>query len=133
MATTPQRALVAGLLVMTLAGVAAASEAWVKLGERSVSDRVERDVIVVGADQGQFSAIRLKVVKRPVHILDLKVHFANGGVQDVEVRKVIKAGSESRVIDLRGDDRVIATVELWYEAESARRHKGAKVVLFGRR
>ena len=62
-----------------------------------------------------------------------KIHFANGRIQDVGLRDVIPAGGESRVIDLVGGDRVIQHVEFWYDAQTRRRGRGARVLVFGRR
>lgn len=87
----------------------------------------------MGADEGTFTAIKIKVLRRPVHFKDVKVHFADGEVQDVELRRVVKAGGATRAVDLEGGRRVITRVELWYEAETARRGKRSKVELLGRR
>jgi len=125
------------ILLVTLllaGGVEVASAAnWVFLGERVVADRVDHDVIAVTGARGSFSALKLVVRRRPVHFLDMKVHFANGSVQDVSLRTVIPAGGESRVIDLSGEDRTITRVEFWYEANSIGVGKTALVRLFGRR
>ncbi|MEW6338073.1 MAG: hypothetical protein ACOY3Y_19360 [Acidobacteriota bacterium] len=115
------------------AGTAAFAAEWAKLGERVVNDRVDRDTIMVTALKGQFSALQLRVHKRPVRILDMKVNFANGATQDVSLRAVIPAGGKSRVIDLRGDDRVIRSVDFTYEAQSIGRGKKAAISLWGRR
>lgn len=105
---------------------------WTMLGERVVNDRAERDSITVGADEGRFTALKLRALRRPVHILDVKVHFGDGRVQDVAVRRIIRAGGESRVIDLSGGARVIRRVEFTYEAESRGRGRRATLQLFGR-
>ncbi len=104
---------------------------WVLLGKRTVTDRADHDVIVVTAARGDFRAIKLTVRRHAVEFRDVKVHFANGAVQDVEIRRVIPAGGETRVIDLVGDDRIIQRIELWYDAQSL----GGKAVVrvYGRR
>jgi hypothetical protein len=110
----------------------AAGPAWKFLGERVVNDRLDHDVIAVTAAEGEFRALKLLVRGHAVHFLDAKVHFANGAIQDLAIRTVIPAGGETRVIDLRGAERVIRKVELWYEANSLGRGR-AKVRLFGLR
>lgn len=117
--------LAAGFLVQARGG-------WRFLGDRVVNDRLDHDVVSVGAHRGTFRAVKLVVKGSPVHFLDVKVHFANGGVQDVSLRTVVPAGGESRVIDLEGGDRVIDRVEFWYEANSLARGKKAVVRVFGR-
>lgn len=128
-----REAAVFTLVVLAVAVAASAGARWVTLGERVVNDRVEKDVIKVGVDEGEFTALKVTVLKRPVHFIDMKVHFVNGGVQDVELKRVIQAGASTRVIDLTGDDRFISKVEFRYEAESPRRGKRAQIRLLGRR
>ena len=59
------------------------------------------------------------------------VHFANGSSQSIEMRRVIPAGSSSRVVDLVGDERIVTRVERWYDTQSLGGE--AVVKLFGRR
>lgn len=106
------------------------ASAWDLLGTRDVRDAVDRDVIVVEGAR-QFQRIRLCAYERPVHIIDLDVHFANGGHQDVSVRARIRPGDCTRAIDLVGDDRNITSVEMVYEANTRRRGVHASVRLFG--
>jgi hypothetical protein len=46
---------------------------------------------------------------------------------------VIRAGGESRVIDLRGEARDIRRIEFWYDAETLGRGRRARVEVWGRR
>ncbi|HEX9945023.1 MAG TPA: hypothetical protein VGG03_23690 [Thermoanaerobaculia bacterium] len=103
---------------------------WEFLGERTVTDGVDHDVIPVTAVRGTFRALRIRVEDRAVQFRDVKVHFADGSVQDVAIRNVIPAGGESRVIDVRGRDRVIRSVEFRYDAQSLFGRK-ATVKLYG--
>ena len=105
---------------------------WVKLGERTVNHAVDRDEIVVSAKKGVFRKIKLKVKRRKVTFRDVKVHFANGDVQDVTLRRAIPAGGETRAIDLEGKNRVIKKVVFWYKTTSVQ-GKRAKVQLLGER
>lgn len=103
---------------------------WEKLGEKTVERRAERDEIVVTATEGRFTAIKLKVRVAGVNFKDLRIHFGDGDVQDVEVRKLIPAGGETREIDLDGNrPRVIRKVSFVYKSRGARR---AVVVLWGK-
>ncbi len=110
---------VAGLvLAPSLVGTVEGRQRWTKLDERAVSDRVDHDTIRVTSSRGDFRAIQLRVKRVGVQFRDIKVHFRMGDVQDINVRAVIPAGGESRVIDLRGGDRVINRIEFWYDAQS---------------
>jgi len=124
--------LFASLLAFTASfTLFAKGDTWVFLGDRTVSFRTENDTIPVGAHDGIFRKIKLKVTKNAIRIVDLKIHFANGDVQDVGLRSVIRAGGETRIIDLSGTQRVITKVTLRYESLNQRKGK-AKVQLFAR-
>jgi len=66
-----------------------------------------------------------------VQFRSMTIHFANGERQEVELRSVIPAGGQSRVIDVEGHDRVIRRVEFTYDSQSVRGRQ-AVVRLFGR-
>lgn len=102
---------------------------WQTLGERIVGLGADRDVIPVTAAEGRFKSIKLFVDRSGIEILDLKVHFGNGGVEDVSVRSFIPAGGETRVIDLKGEARVIQKIELWYRTRGAQRGRALVRVL----
>ncbi len=105
---------------------------WELLGQRSVTDGADHDVIAVTAAKGTFRALQIQVEDRAVQFRDVKVHFANGTTQDVAIRKVIPAGGESRVIDIRGrGDRTVRSVEFWYDAQSLSGQR-ATVKLYGK-
>lgn len=105
-------------------------QTWVKLGDRTVNHAVDRDEIKVTIKDGVFKKIKLKVKHRKVTFRDVKVHFANGDVQDVKLRRQIPAGGETRVIDLEGNNRVITKVVFWYSTSRVW-GKRAEVALWG--
>jgi hypothetical protein len=104
---------------------------WERLGEREVSDKADHDRIMA-AGQGTFTAIRIDVLRRAVDFQRVVIHFANGADQRVELRSAIPAGGSSRVIDVEGRDRVIRSVEFWYDAKTLGRGVTATVRLMGR-
>jgi len=110
---------------------AAAAQQWVDLGDREVKDRSEQDTWHVGKGKGEFNKLKLKVIDRPVRFYRARVTFENGRTQEIEIRNVIKAGGESRAIDLEGRDRFIDKVDIWYEAQTVRQGVRSHVVLFG--
>lgn len=120
--------------LLVVAGVARADDdqGWEKLGDKEVAFRADRDVIPVTAKEGRFDAIRLAVTGNGIEVLDLKVHFGNGEVQDFQVRETIQEGGRTRVLDLPGNTRVIERVELVYKTEGKRREGRATVHVWGR-
>jgi len=106
------------IAVVAACSMVLAAEYWVMLGQRTVTDRIDHDVIYVTAADGEFSALKIAVFRRPVEFKDVKVSFANGEVQDIQIRRVINPGEETRIIDLSGDKRVINRIEFWYDVQS---------------
>jgi hypothetical protein len=118
--------------VVIAAGAATASaQKWVDLGTKEVKDRSEQDTWHVGKGKGQFSKIKLFVGNRPIQIYRMTVKFENGRTQEIDVRERIRAGGETRAIDLAGDDRYIDKVDIWYEAATVRRGRRSSVTLWG--
>jgi hypothetical protein len=60
-------------------------------------------------------AIRICALRQPLHLRDFDIRFANGQRQDVNTRAVLRAGTCTRSVDLRGGRRDIAQVRLRYE------------------
>ncbi|MFL6203632.1 MAG: hypothetical protein ACJ76J_31065 [Thermoanaerobaculia bacterium] len=105
---------------------------WESLGTLTVSDAKDHDVLAVTRAQGTFRSLKLEVQVRAVQFRSMKIHFANGETQDVELRDVIPAGGESRVIDVEGvGDRVIRSIEFTYDAQSLGGKK-ARVRVYGK-
>lgn len=123
-----------GLLIATLVGVALPAEAgrWVRLGQRTVTDRVDRDTIVVGADEGRFQKLQLRATGSKVRVHRIEITFGNGEKQVIKKDLVLSRGEKSPVLDLDGGQRVIRKVEFTYQEASLRRKK-ASVTLWGRR
>lgn len=114
------------LAAVTLAAGPAA--AWDMIGQKNVSDRVERDTMVIGGHR-KFERIKICVYRHPVHFIDVDVFFRNGGHQDVSVAARINPGECTRVIDLKGDDRDIQSITFRYE-ETSRKRRTATVKVF---
>jgi len=101
------------------------------LGQRAVTDRADHDVIAVTSERGTFKQIKLSVQRASVDFRRVVVHFGNGDKQELEMKNTIRAGGETRAIDIDGTDRVIKSVEFWYDANT-RRGRQATVRLLGK-
>jgi hypothetical protein len=110
----------------------AQSNDWVELGSAKVEGRVDHDEIWVTALRGDFTAIKLRVEDEGIEFDHVIVHYGNGRNEELEVRDFIKAGGETRAIDLSGNDRVIRKVDFYYKSNPETKRKG-KVILYGRR
>ncbi len=88
-------------------------ERWEYLGQSNVDGTRDHDNIRVNA-RGAFQAIQLRVQGGEIEFQRVVVHFENGADSEVELRDRIRAGGQTRAIDLPGDDRRIQSVEVWY-------------------
>lgn len=115
------------------AGAARADDdGWVKLGEREVAFRAERDTIVVTAAEGRFNKLRFHVRGNGVELLDADVTFGNGEKQDLKVREELAEGATTRAIDLTGEARVIKRIDFAYKTKGRLRDGKATVAVWGK-
>lgn len=89
---------------------------WEELGCQKVGFGADRDVIKVGRREGRFSAIRLRAERSDVLILSLRVVYERGAADDFDVQTRLRADSETRPLDLRGERRAIKQIELIYSS-----------------
>ncbi len=123
--------LFAILLILSVISLNAQAAGWKFLGGRAVNDRIDHDVIMVTAARGDLNALQIRVKGASVDFHRVVVVYGNGRRQEIELRNTIPARGATRVIDLIGDERVVKSVEFWYDANTLRGRK-AVVRLFGR-
>ena len=134
-----EKAKLAGAIVLFLASVTPAAYGqrregrgrWERLGTAHVDGNVDHDNITVGGHEGRFRAIQLRVRGGAIEFERVVVHYGDGEPEEVVVRERIPAGGATRAIDLRGHQRVIRSVELWYARGGWRSRP--EVQLYGRR
>lgn len=118
----PRTFLVAAALAA--ATLVAAAPAAAQYGRRT--DRGWRTVAYARVDGRDTDTIRLRgyirerairvcAINLPLNLRDFDIRFRNGGRQDVTTRAVLRAGTCTRAVDLRGGRRDIAAVRLRYE------------------
>ena len=95
------------------AGVGAVK--FVRIGSKVVADGLDRDEIRLPGRERVFQ-VKLCVRERAVEFFDFDVRFANGGNQDVRIRRVIRPGQCTRNIDLRGAPRNVRKVVMKYSS-----------------
>jgi len=104
---------------------------WIFLGDSNVDGVRDHDNIKVGRADGRFRALQLRVQRATIDFDRVVVHFAGGGDQELPVRYKIPAGGSTRPIDLRGNERVIESVEVWY-TKGRWGNRRPKMLLYGR-
>ena len=88
---------------------------WVQLGCQQVSFRGrDRDTIRVGRRDGRFRAIRLAARGNDVEMRRLSVVYANGNPDELDVQRVVRSGSKTEALDLKGRDRAIQRIDMTY-------------------
>ena len=107
------------------------SRPWELLGVKKVDYALDRDEVLVTAREGTFTGLKIRVKRSPINLHKIVVHYGNGQVDEIDVRTNIRAGGETRVIDLPGNKRVIQKVVFWYDTKNLARGKGV-VELWGR-
>jgi hypothetical protein len=87
---------------------------WQYLGNAHVDGNADHDKIAChGKDT--FRALQLRVKGSAVHFDHVVVEYGNHTRDTLPVRRNIAAGASSGPIDLRGANRDIAFVEIWYQ------------------
>jgi len=119
------------LFVCLVAQGTSAQNRWSFLGDKHVDGNDDHDKISIGSKEGTFRQLQIRVKQAPVIFKRVVVHFGNGADEELQFAERINAGGSTRPLDLRGYDRVIKSVEFWYEkARSGERRP--TVELYGR-
>ncbi|HEX7723712.1 MAG TPA: hypothetical protein VF397_16240 [Pyrinomonadaceae bacterium] len=125
------RVMALALFVFGISQAASAQGRWMFLGDKHVDGHDDHDKISIGSKEGTFRQLQIRVKVAPVVFKRVVVHFGNGTDEELEFRDRINAGGSTRPLDLRGTDRIIKSVEFWYE----KAHWGERrptVELYGR-
>lgn len=104
---------------------------WEKLGSRVVNMQADHDEIMVTLKDGVFTKVRLKIMKAPIHLMNINIVFGNGSNKNVVFNRKFAAGSFTRVIDLPGNKRIIKKVKLNYKSVPVGKGKSV-IALFGK-
>lgn len=99
---------------VTTAAFAAPASAWEQIGYQQADKKRDHDVVAVRGNE-RHRQMRVCVEQNPLQMRDMKVNFANGGMQDVQLRQRFAPGSCTRVIDLKGKARNIASIDMLYD------------------
>lgn len=117
-------------VALSLAAVLPAhADSWQLLGEQRVAHRPDYDTFYVGRDAGHFDALKFRVIGSQVSVADVKVIYANGTSEHLNVREHIAPGTTTPAYDLKGTLRRIDRIDVLYQNEGYGRH--AKMQVFG--
>jgi hypothetical protein len=107
-------AAAAAAMAMTSAAPASAQyqRNWRTIAYKTVNGRDTDNIPVRGA--ARYRQLRVCVYGGPIHMRDVDVWFRNGRHQDIGTRKLMRAGTCTRALDLRGYYRDVTRVRLKY-------------------
>ena len=105
---------------------------WIHLGSKKVNWGIEKDVIIVGANEGNFTKLKIKVTGGAVNMRKMLVTYGNGSTDNIPLKFHFKRGATSRVIDLKGNKRKIRKITFWYDTKNRSKRK-ATVHVAGKR
>ena len=103
---------------------------WTLLGMQKVKTERDRDTIAVGKYEGKFDQLQMVVSGADIELKSMTVVFGNGERFAPPLKHHFREGQRSRPIELPGDNRTIAKIELAYAA--ARPGDMATVSIYGR-
>jgi hypothetical protein len=110
-------AAAAATAVVAISPAAAQYARWNERGWRTVAytrvDGRDTDTIRMRGHVRERS-IRVCAINQPLNLRDFDIRYQNGGHQNVNTRAVLRAGTCTRAVDLRGNRRDINAVRLRY-------------------
>jgi hypothetical protein len=103
---------------------------WHKIGEVKADFKMENQSIsVMGKDM--FKSILLKVTDAPINIEGIQVFYESGDMEEFNVKNELKAGAETRKMDLKGGAKEIKKVTFTYKTLPNQQDEKAHVELYG--
>lgn len=104
---------------------------WEKLGTKTVNMKLDHDELMVTAKDGFFTSLKFKVMSAPVKVISIKIVFGNGQTEFFKVNKQFAPGTESSVLDLPGNKRIIKKIVFNYVTKPNPKGK-AQITVLGR-
>ena len=102
---------------------------WHKIGEVKADFKMENQSIsVLGKDK--FKSILLKVTDAPINIEGIQVFYESGDMEEFDVKNELKAGAETKKLDMKGGSQEIKKVTFTYTLPNQQDEK-AHVELYG--
>ena len=85
--------MTAVIILLNSSGLYAQQSKWEKLGSRKVNFTLDKDVIQLGAKEGAFSKLMIKVTGGAINMHRMIIQYGNGGKEEVDaLREVIESG-----------------------------------------
>ena len=103
---------------------------WHKIGEVKADFKMENQSIsVLGKDK--FKSILLKVTDAPINIEGIQVFYESGDMEEFDVKNELKAGAETKKLDMKDGGQEIKKVTFTYKTIPNQQDEKAHVELYG--
>jgi hypothetical protein len=110
--------------------VVSTKEGWHKIGEVTASFTMEKEsIVVLGADK--FKSIKLRVTDAQLELQSLMVYYESDEMEEISLKSNLKAGEETRVIDLKNNNKMLKKVVFTYKTVPNTLEEKARVELYG--
>ncbi|MFV0589961.1 MAG: hypothetical protein ACK5M7_01130 [Draconibacterium sp.] len=115
--------------------VAQKDDDWIKLGEKLVAFKADKDKITLSGKEKGVSKIKITCVQGAVKIKKIHVKMSDGETKDYDpTAGILKEGMSTKSFDLPGKDNKLTELELEYDSMgTVVTNKRAKVEIYGKK
>lgn len=123
---------ITAVVAMAYSRIAVAqTEEWQLLGKHIVDYSLDYDMVPVTYKKGTFTTLKIRVMDGNINMHRCMITFENGEKQEIEIKHQFTAGGE-KIVDLKGNDRIIEKVAFWYDTKNKSSQK-AVVEVWGKK
>jgi hypothetical protein len=93
-------------------------DGWTLLGTRTVDYTIDRDVVSVKESPEIFKTLKFIVKNGTINMHKGTVHFTDGDKMDIEFSDEVNKTNDGRIVELKGNNKVIEKVTFWYDTKN---------------
>ncbi len=118
-----------GLIAQTANVVSNEQTGWQKIALTTVNfEEKSKEMLIAGKET--YRSIYFRVAAGQVNVLSLEVYFENGNKQDFAVNETVKTNTNTKELDLTGEERIIKKIIIKYAAVANADDKEARLELW---
>jgi hypothetical protein len=123
------------ILAFSVHTMAQKDDGWIKIGEKSVAFKADRDKVKLTGKEKDVSKIKLTCVQGTVKIKKIHVKMSDGEVKEIDPTVgVLNKGMSTAAFNLPGKDNKLSDLELEYDSMGTIvTNKRAKVEIWGKK
>ena len=123
------------VLAFAVQSMAQPGDDWIKLGEKMVAFKADKDKVTLTGNERNVSKIKITCVQGTVKIKKIHVKMSDGEKKDIDpAAGVLNKGMSTMNFDLPGKDNKLTELELEYDSMGTIvTNKRAKVEIWGKK